>query len=507
MRLRDVQALPPRDLLLIFEPEHAGDPTAEDEGPAVFRLRLSADPDNSRVHLQQGRLHKNKGPTGPFFRKLEEELVGATLKSFEQVRSDRLCLLEFRDTPSGKPRSLMAELTGRHGNLLLLEGGDRVLDMLVATPAKQATPRLIVGQVWSPPPGRSYDPDVTPSVEEDYAEPEQAPPGVQRGHAPLAPLSWRVENHLGGASLERDQKAARKKLRKRIERKQARALSLLNGLNKKLQACERSERVRLDGELLTANQQAVKRGAKFVELDDWYTEGSPKRRLELDPRKSPADNAKSYFDRYKKLERSKSELPGELALAQDRVQALEALLAEAHDESQDPDQVDQRGVEAGLLDPLQQADPRKRKAPAPRVPYRSFSTSGGLEVRVGRTAKDNDALTFRHANGNDLWLHTSDAPGSHVILRVGKGGKKGKGIEPEHEDLLDAATLAVHFSPLRDAQKASVHVAPCKLVHKPRGAKAGLVTLSGGRNLEVRMQPERLARLLRPERGRGPASD
>ncbi len=199
-------------------------------------------------------------------------------------------------------------------------------------------------------------------------------------------------------------------------------------------------------------------------------------------------------------------MPRELELARPKVEQLEALLAEADDESVDPEELDARGVQAGLLDAPQQADPRKRKAPPVRLPYRSSTTIGGMEVRVGRTAKDNDALTFKHSNGNDLWLHTADAPGSHVVLRMGnqktQKDSRGKKImpEPPHEDLMDAATLAVHFSPLREAGKASVHVAACKLVHKPRGAKPGLVTLSGGRNLEIRMQPDRLARLVRPDR-------
>jgi predicted ribosome quality control (RQC) complex YloA/Tae2 family protein len=74
--------------------------------------------------------------------------------------------------------------------------------------------------------------------------------------------------------------------------------------------------------------------------------------------------------------------------------------------------------------------------------------------------------------------------------------------EPDPEELLDAAHLAVHFSPLREAKGASVHVCRRKEVHKPRGAKPGLVTVSGGRRLQLRMQPERLTRLLSPDRAR-----
>lgn len=506
LALRDVQALPPRDLVLVFEHPEDGD------GPAVSRLRLSADPDNSRLHLQQGRLRRGKGPSGPFFRRLEAELVGTRLAALSQVRGDRLVLLEFRDGPEG-PRALLGELTGRHANLILLDRADTVLDLLVPAPRKQSAPRVEVGRLWSPPPGAPPRGAEPPSVADEFPEPADPPPGVLAGHAPLAPLSWRIEGVLGAAADDRERTADRKRLRKRIERKQGRATSLCAGLERKLEAAEGAERVRLDGELLTANLGRLARGQEFIEVEDWYSEGSPLRRIELDPRRSPRENVERLFERYKKLERTRAELPAELERAGRRVAELEALRAACDDPEQDPDQVEVRGVAEGLLDPPQEGDPRKRKAPAARLPYLVFHSQRGTEIRVGRSARDNDSLTFQHARGNDLWLHTADAPGSHVVLRSGDQrpakGRAAKDVrsraaaqqgEPDHEDLLDAAHLAVHYSPLRGATRASIHVAPRKLVHKPRGAKPGLVTLSGGRKLELRLQPERLARLVRPER-------
>ena len=494
-----MQALPPRDLVLVFERGEGA------EGPAVQRLRLSADPDHSRLHLQQGRLRRGKGPTGPFFQRLQEELVGARLRASSQVRSDRLVLLELRGGPGGD-RGLLAELTGRHANLMLLDRDDRVLELLVPPPARQKTPRLVTGEVWQPPPGAPPDSSATPGVAEAYPEPPEPPPGVLAGHAPLAPLSWRVETVLGAAARERTDEQVRKSLRKRLQRKRSRAASLLQGLERKLEATAHAERVRLDGELLAANLGRLQRGMESIELEDWYAEGTPMRRLELDPRRSPAENVERTFERYKKLERSRAEIPAELERAKKKLATLEELRAACDDPEQDPEEVEARGLQAGLLDPAQVADERKRKTPAPRLPYRVFRATSGAEIRVGRSARDNDALTFKHARGNDLWLHTADAPGSHVVLRCGdqRPAPKGKGgsrtVEPDQEDLLDAAHLAVHFSPLQGATRAAVHVAPRKLVHKPRGAKAGLVTLSGGRKLELRLQPERLARLVRPDR-------
>ena len=114
---------------------------------------------------------------------------------------------------------------------------------------------------------------------------------------------------------------------------------------------------------------------------------------------------------------------------------------------------------------------------------------------AARTRATRPTPATRHARGNDLWLHTAECPGSHVVLVVGKGS------EPDPEEILDAAHLAVHFSPVRGTDRAPVHVAKKKFVHKPKGAKAGLVTLSGGRILKVRMQQGRLDALLRSARG------
>lgn len=489
-QLAEVQALPPRDLLLIFAGDEAGD------GPPIWRVRVSADADASRMHLQQGRQKRARGPEGPFFRRLTAELVGAELRRIEQVRGDRIALFEFGNTPGGERRALLAELTGRHANLVLLGRDDAVVDLLVSAPKSRENPRLVIGSPWTAPPGRGGAPNELPSIEDDFGTPQELPPSVAAGHVFHAPLSWRVELQLGGEAAGRDSNAARRDLRKRLERKRKGARGLVSGLEKQLANAEQAERVRQDGDLLTANLHRMKRGMKSIELEDWYADDSPLRRIELDPKLDPASNAQRLFERSKRLERSQQEVPAELERARTKLAALEAAIGSCRDEDCDAEQLESEALAAGLIDVRQIADARKRKDPVARLPYRSFKSSHGAEIRVGRSSRDNDALTFKHANGNDLWLHTADCPGSHVILRT-----SGKG-DPDHEEVLDAAHLAVHFSPIKGARKASVHVARRKEVHKPRGAKAGLVTLAGGKKLDLRLQPERLQRLLAQGRDR-----
>lgn len=345
------------------------------------------------------------------------------------------------------------------------------------------------GLPWTPPPGRAGETELA-SITEELPQPQEEPESVQRGHPHRAPLSYRVECALAPQAAEDNADILRRDLSRRLERRRSRTLSALKGLDKRTQAADGAERIKQDGELLKAAQAQIERGAKSITLTDYFDPEGGEREIKLDPKLSPGENAAKHFTRYKKLMRSMDGIEEERKRQGEKIALIESLLARLNGKEEEPSSVEADALSAGLLEKRQESDQRKRKAPAPRLPYKSFTSCKGAEIRVGRTAKDNDKLTFRHANGNDLWLHTADAPGSHVVLR--RNGNK----EPDDEEILDAATLAVHFSPLKAASKADVHTAKVKEIKKPRGAKAGLVTLSGGKTLHIRMQPERLKRLL-----------
>lgn len=486
--LRSVQPLPPRDLLLVFAP---ADPALGE----VLRLRLSADPETARLALQIASVKRHEGPADPFFARLEEVLGGSRLHDLAQVQDDRVVRLAFRrdGAPCGE---LVAELTGRHANLILLDRGGRVERVLVPPSAgKAAALRLAPGAAYALPPGRRAGTEPGPSLVEAFAAPDD-----EGRLARLAPLSARVEAALGARTEERHEEEQRRDLLRRLEHRLARARALVGGLEERQRSCAEAERLRQDAELLLAHLASIPRGAREVELPDAFEPDSPPRRIALDPGLAPRRNAEKLFARYKKLVRTAERLPEELALARATMTEVEAWLARVAGE--DPAALAAEAESAGILTaPPPPPEARARK-PEPRRPYLSFRGLRGGEIRVGRNARDNDELTFRCARGNDLWLHTADSPGSHVVLRLEKGA------EPDPEELLDAAHLAAHFSPLRDAPRVDVHVARQKEVKKPRKAPPGLVTLSGGKTLRLRVEPERLARLLstraRPPEG-GPA--
>ncbi len=483
LRVRDVQSLPPTDLVLVLE-----DPDGGDDARPV-RVRLSADRGLPRLHLQHGRLPRRGGPVGPFFQAVSTALEDARLVELAQVGGDRAVRATFR-TPAGGA-GLVLELFGRNANLCLLDGEGRIAELLsppAGRPGSGDPPRLEPGSPWRPPAGGAPPGDAGEPLARALPDPGEPPP-----HAPSgAPLSWAVEAVLGGEAEQRRVEALRKRLLDRVARREARTRRNLRGLEEREREAESLERLRESGELLKAHQHELKRGLDRVELPDWFAGEGATRVVELDPGLSPAKNVSRLFSRYRKLKRKVDNLPAERGFLEERLAQLDELLARAEDPAgtaADLEALAEEAARSGVLEP-EQAVPKRRPPPGPRRPYRSFEGCRGSEIRVGRTAADNDELTLRHSRGNDLWLHTADAPGSHVVLRV--QGRE----EPDAEEVLDAAHLAAHFSPLRSAARVNVHVARRKEVHKPRGAKAGLVHLSGGKVLRVRMQPERLARLL-----------
>ena len=133
---------------------------------------------------------------------------------------------------------------------------------------------------------------------------------------------------------------------------------------------------------------------------------------------------------------------------------------------------------------------RKPGKQAKRLPYRTFTSADGHRILAGKGGRDNDETTLKVAGPHDLFLHVRGVPGSHVIVPLRRGE------EVPEQTLLDAATLALHYSKSRSASRAEITYTPRKYVGKPKGAKPGLVSVQRERVLRLRREPERLARLL-----------
>ncbi len=247
---------------------------------------------------------------------------------------------------------------------------------------------------------------------------------------------------------------------------------------------ESAEHLRELGHLLLARQSDIPRGATNVSLEGF--EGSLVQ-LELDPRLNAVQNAERYYERARRRDRAARALPGRLARITDRISRLEtglASLREAGPTAELWSLVGGRPESGGS-----ETGPRSGRTPG-ILPYRRYRTSSGLEVRVGRSARGNDDLTFRHSAPEDIWLHARQAAGSHVILRWERRDQN-----PPHADLVEAAVLAALNSEARHSGVVAVDWTRRKHVRKPRKAPPGAVVPERVTTLFVEPDPQVVSRL------------
>ena len=266
----------------------------------------------------------------------------------------------------------------------------------------------------------------------------------------------------------------RKRLRARRKRHRRRSAAL----ERQLAAAGPPDEPRLLGQILLARKDAVPKGASAVTLPDF--DGAP-REIALDPARDAVANAEAFFDEARRRERALERLPGAIAAARERTAEFDAHL--------------ERLAESGPSDTLWAAaggKPARARAggtraggPELRVPYTRLRSSGGLEIRVGRGARDNDDLTFRHSAPDDIWLHASQASGAHVILRWGRRDEN-----PPRRDLLEAATAAAVHSGARHNRTAPVVWTRRKYVRKPRKSPPGTVTPDRVQTIFVEPDPD-----------------
>ena len=238
---------------------------------------------------------------------------------------------------------------------------------------------------------------------------------------------------------------------------------------------EDSDKLRLYGELLTANISQITQGASEVTVTSYY-DGSDVT-IPLDPRWSPSKNAQSYYKRYAKSKTAVKEKTKQLEDTGDSIEYLESCLVLI-------DNADSIATLETLRNELEETGyirrrrARGQKPPKFKAAPRKYTTTDGFTVLVGRNNRENDVLTLEMAAKGDYWLHTKDIPGSHVILRS-------EGREISDTAILEAARLAALYSKAKNSENVPVDYVPIRYVKKPSGAKPGKVIFTHNRTVYV----------------------
>jgi predicted ribosome quality control (RQC) complex YloA/Tae2 family protein len=238
---------------------------------------------------------------------------------------------------------------------------------------------------------------------------------------------------------------------------------------------------------LKSHLHEITRGQETITIVDYYDPALPTLTLPLDPSKDGVWNMEDYFRKFHKFVGAQEHLQPRVDQAQQEVIRLEAKLAQLEHGIVDPDISTKTKKTSEAPVPPGTRAPKGR--PAPAQSYRTYTSADGLPILVGKTAKDNDHLTFKVAKPDDLWLHARGTPGSHVVVRLEKGAT----VPPE--TLKDAATLTLWFSDLRKSRKGEVIYTLRKFVRKGKGFKPGAVTVEREKSLWIELQEDRLERM------------
>jgi predicted ribosome quality control (RQC) complex YloA/Tae2 family protein len=432
-------------------------------------LFISVEPAQPRIYLIKRRvrdLEKQSVPLTQFAQGLRKELAKTTLRSIEKDPTDRIIWFHFSgadELGQHQERTLVAQITGRAANLFLIDRRG-----VITNQAREGKgPGQTIGEAYQKPPATGGH--VSRSTEGKLIT---AMRSGQHGSASAAADAY-FSSLLIKQAFDNRAGAARSELRKKISHHQ----KLLKQLELDLASHANAERHKRLGDLLLSNLSTARReGQRLILVDHFAADAGPVE-IELDENSSLPEEAERRFGLYSRSRRAVKQITARLAVIQNELDALNA-------QSQTLEKIIAERDESALekfteKKTVQSARARGSKAEKKIPGTRRYLSSDGFEILVGRTARDNDYLTFKVAKPNDLWLHTGDYSGSHVVVR--NATRK----DVPHRTLVEAAQLAAQFSQARKDPKVDVHYTQRKFVSKPKGAVPGLVRMTRFKNITV----------------------
>lgn len=426
-------------------------------------LFISVEPGNPRTYLIKRRLRdleKTSGNPSPFALVLKKNLTDGEVTSIDQLPNERVLFFRFDRSDELNGNSVFtvaAQLTGSSANLFLLDAELNIVESLRRTDGygQQAGDRY-------EPPARIHDAR------------REAGFGLTKTHGTIS-------ESLDAADLEKTEARrfqtlannARSKIKNEISRRR----KLIGKLREDLVGHGNAVEWKRMGDLLLANASTARRDRSKVWLTDYFNEAAPEINVEIDENDSLTEAAEKFFKRYTKARNAEKQISERLLVIENELASLEverAKLEELIESGDEQALAEFAGGEKNIA-----KDRRPQRSGELSSGTRTFVSTDGFEILVGKKAKDNDFLTFRLARSLDTWMHAADYPGSHVVIR--NPNRK----QIPHSTLIEAAQLAAFYSQGKAQPKAAVHYTQKKFVNKPKGAAPGLVSLASFKTILV----------------------
>lgn len=495
-------------------------------GGANHKLLVSIHPSYARIHITEQTVDNPAEPP-MFCMLLRKHLEGGFIQRIEAQDGERIIEMTVESKNEiGDPvtRKLIVEIMGRHSNCILVDADNmRILDSLKHLPPSLNSYRTVLpGQTYVGPPAQEKvnpftvsDEDITgffsrarepkevvqhfagfsplhaaellyrlddtnhPHIFREFMkEVEEAalPTYKENGKVAFSPADLR---HIEGAQatyatlgelldrvfFARSERDRVKQQAGDLERWLSNEIDKLRLKLKKLDQdyarASKLDEYQLYGELLMANLYQFEKGADRVTVENYYT--GEQVTIPVSPRKTPIENAQSYYTKYNKAKNALVMIEEQKQKAEDEIQYFEMLSQQVQQAAPaDIEEIREELAEQGYL---RLRASKKKKKPTKPEPEK-FISSTGIPISVGKNNKQNDYLTFKLAKKSDIWLHTKDIPGSHVVIHS---------EQPDETTLHEAAILSAYFSKARDSSSVPVDYTEIRQVKKPNGSKPGFV--------------------------------
>ncbi len=510
----------------------------------TFLLRISTAPQNPSVHIIKN-APENLPEPPTFCMVLRKNLEGGRVAAIRQHQLDRIIFIDVDSIGAGgkiQTFTLAAELIGKYSNLILISDG-QIIDALKKIGSNSSRVRTVLpNQIYQMPPAQDKLDIFSCDVEkilarvklDESARLDKAIMNCCQGFGPQTAreVAFQAEQTNLPDALRKIRAAAqnpspcmildagkilaisavklnylrgelrtfetlsgllevadeisgsyvppdKERFTKLVNNELRRATNKISVLEEELAAAENADlwRIRADN-LSTYRYQLKDHNDDSISVVNIYSETGEEISIPLDRRITIAVNVQACYKKYDKLKRSTKFITEQIALCREEIIYLESVAHSltASTTLADIDEIRTELIAGGYL-----KEAKKKSALSKKPQPFKFIAPDGTEILVGKNNFQNDRLTFKIAAPDDLWLHTKNITGSHVIVRSSN---------VSDETLLLAAQIAAHFSKAQNSSKVPVDYVQCKFVKKPSGAKPGFVIFTNQRTLYVTPQAD-----------------
>lgn len=426
-------------------------------GPGRTRLHEIKEKPESAIKLQR------------FAQFLRSRVVGGRITEAYQISGERIIKLTV--VRGGEVLIILIRLWGNAANILVTDENCTILDAFYRRPNRGE----VSGGVYDPETEFGAQPEKSAGKKDMYTVRELPGEGT---------FNQKLERYYEETQKTKRLEELRSTALKVNTFKESKIESRIRNMEKRLAAYEQFETYKEYGDLITSSLHAMNPGDAWLRTHNYYRNDKPIE-IELDPTKTPAENAETYYQKYRKAKSGATRLQEELNKQKKR---LESCIEERKE-------IEKTGDPSFLENYIKKNEEKKRPLKEEKqLPGLQFS-SGAFTIYVGRNAKESDELLRRHVRGNDYWLHTRDYPGGYVFIKY----QSGKSIPLP--TLLDAGNLALYYSKGRNEGRAELYYTQVKYLRRAKHGKLGTVIPTQEKNITIELDENRLNRLLARQQG------